>query len=45
MKYAYGRTEYKCEGPVFDACMSAFASQETMQSALSAIASHPTYCQ
>jgi hypothetical protein len=45
MRYAYGRPEYQCEGPTFDACMSAFASQETMQSALAAILRHPTYCQ
>lgn len=45
MRFAYGRAEYKCEGPVFDACMSAFAAQGTMQSALAAILRHPTYCQ
>ncbi len=44
-QYAYGRSEFKCEGPVFDACMVAFATTPTMQSALSAILRHPTYCQ
>ena len=45
MRFAYGRPEYKCEGPVFDACMASFTAQETMQSALSAVLRHPTYCQ
>jgi hypothetical protein len=45
MVFAYGRAEFKCEGPVFDACMTAFAAQSTMQSALSAVLRHPTYCQ
>lgn len=45
MHYAYGRAEYKCEGPVFDACMTAFNATPTMQAALSAILRHPTYCQ
>ncbi len=45
MRYAYGRAEYKCEGPVFDACMTAFNATPTMQAALSSILRHPTYCQ
>jgi hypothetical protein len=45
MTYAYGRAEFRCEGPVFDACMAAFASAQTMQAALSAVLKHPTYCQ
>ncbi|MBL8950138.1 MAG: PKD domain-containing protein [Myxococcaceae bacterium] len=45
MRYAYGRAEYKCEGPVFDACMAAFNTTPTMQAALSSILRHPTYCQ
>ena len=45
MRYAYGRPEYKCEGPVFDACMNAFTATPTMQAALSAVLRHQTYCQ
>ncbi len=44
-EFLYGRGEYQCEGPVFDACMAAFASTGKMQSALAAIAKHSTYCQ
>jgi hypothetical protein len=45
MTYAYGRDAFQCEGPVFDACMSAFSAAGTIQSALSAVLKHPTYCQ
>jgi len=45
MTYAYGRDVFQCEGPVFDACMAAFSANGTMQSALSAVLKHPTYCQ
>jgi hypothetical protein len=44
-KYLYGRTEYACEGPVFDKCMSAFQGDGMMQSAIESIAMDPSYCQ
>ena len=44
-QFLYARTEHKCEGPVFDRCMSAFATSGTMQSALAAIAKDPGFCQ
>jgi len=44
-KYLYGRTEYACEGPVFDACMRAFHANGMIQSAIQALAQDPTYCQ
>jgi hypothetical protein len=44
-RYLYARTEYACEGPVFDKCMTAFEATGMMQSAISAIAQDPSYCQ
>jgi hypothetical protein len=43
--YLYGRSEFTCEGPIFDKCMAAFTSTGTMQSALKAVATDPTFCQ
>ena len=45
MEFLYARAEFKCEGPVFDACMTAFQSAGTMTSALAAIAKDPGFCQ
>jgi hypothetical protein len=45
MQFSYGRAEFKCDGPVFDACMSAFQSQGTMQAAVAAIAKDSSFCQ
>jgi hypothetical protein len=45
MKFLYGRAEFKCEGLVFDSCVSAFTTQGTMQSALAAVAKSASYCQ
>ncbi len=45
MEFLYARAEFKCEGPVFDACMTAFQSAGTMTSALAAIAKAPGFCQ
>jgi hypothetical protein len=45
MEFLYGRGEFKCEGPVFDACMRAFEATPTMQAAVSSIARHATFCQ
>lgn len=45
MEFLYARAEFKCEGPVFDACMTAFAANRTIQSAVSAIARDPGFCQ
>lgn len=43
--FLYGRNESSCEGPVFDKCMADFEQQGTIQSALSAVAKDPTFCQ
>ncbi len=45
IRFATGRPEYACEGPVFDACMQAFQQTGSMQSALQAITQHPSFCQ
>jgi hypothetical protein len=45
MKFLYGRAEFKCEGPVFDQCVSAFTTTGTMQAALGAVAKNAAYCQ
>jgi PKD repeat protein len=45
MQFLYGRAEVQCEGPVFDKCMTAFASTGRMQSAVAAIAKDPGFCQ
>lgn len=44
-EFLYGRTEFKCEGPVFDKCMSEFQSKGTIQAAIAAIAKDASYCQ
>lgn len=44
-KYLYARPENTCEGTVFDKCVDAFTAKGTMQSAISAIATDPTFCQ
>jgi hypothetical protein len=44
-QFLYGRAEATCEGPVFDSCMQAFNGAGTMQSALLAVAKHPSFCQ
>jgi hypothetical protein len=45
MEFLYGRSEFKCEGPVFDSCMTQFAAMGTMQSAVAAIAKDQSFCQ
>lgn len=45
VEFAYARPEYKCEGTTFDACVAAFSSTGTIQSAVAAIAKAPTFCQ
>jgi hypothetical protein len=44
-KFLYGRTENACEGALFDECVDALASRGTMQAALSAVATDPSFCQ
>jgi len=44
-QYLYGRAENKCEGPIFDKCMTEFKSKGTMQAALAAVAKDPSFCQ
>lgn len=43
-KFLYGRSENQCEAKVFDACVDAFASQKTIQSAVAAVAKDPSFC-
>ena len=43
--FVYGRSEFKCEGPVFDKCMTEFQTKGTLQSAVTAIASDASFCQ
>ena len=43
--FLYGRAENKCEAPLFDACMDAFAEKKTIQSALATVAKDPGFCQ
>ena len=45
MEFLYARAEFKCDGPVFDACMTAFTASGTIQSAVAAIARAPGFCQ
>jgi hypothetical protein len=45
MEFLYGRDEFKCEGQVFDACMTAFSSTGKITDAISAIARDPSFCQ
>ena len=45
MEFLYARPEFKCDGPVFDACMTAFTSTGMIQSAVAAIAKDPGFCQ
>lgn len=44
-KYLYGRAEYSCEGPVFDACVAAFKKDKLITSALATVAKDPTFCE
>jgi hypothetical protein len=45
MEFLYARPEFKCDGPVFDACMNSFTASGTIQSAVAAIAKDPGFCQ
>ena len=44
-KYLYGRIENTCEAQVFERCVDAFSKDQTMQSAVAAVAKDPTFCQ
>jgi hypothetical protein len=44
-RYLYGRTEYTCEAPVFDACVKAFKADKKITSALAVIAKDPAFCE
>jgi hypothetical protein len=44
-KYLYGRAEYTCEAPVFDACVKAFKADKKITSALAVIAKDPAFCE
>jgi hypothetical protein len=44
-KYLYGRVENTCEAQVFERCVDTITKDQTMQSALAAIAKDPTFCQ
>jgi hypothetical protein len=43
--YLYGRNEYTCDGPLFDACVDAFNSDGMMQTALKTVAADASFCQ
>ena len=43
--YLYGRSEYSCDGPVFDACVTAFKADGRIQSALAAVARNAGFCE
>ncbi len=43
--YLYGRDENLCEGPVFDQCMAEYTAKGTIESAISAVAMHPSFCE
>jgi hypothetical protein len=45
VEFAYARPEYKCEGTTFDACMAAYNTSGTIQSAVAAITKAPSFCQ
>jgi hypothetical protein len=44
-EFLYSRPESTCEAAVFDKCVDAFDAAGTMQSAVSAIAKDPSFCQ
>lgn len=44
-KFVYGRSEYSCEGAVFDRCMDEFKQYGTIQSAIAAVSKDPSFCQ
>ncbi len=44
-KYLYGRAENTCEGPVFDACVTAFKADKKITSALAVVAKDPGFCE
>ncbi|MBX3226028.1 MAG: hypothetical protein KIT84_29365 [Labilithrix sp.] len=44
-KYLYGRQETSCEGPVFDACVTAFKKDKKITSALATVAKDPSFCE
>jgi hypothetical protein len=43
--FLYGRDENLCEGPIFDVCMAEFTAKGTIESAIAAVATHPSFCQ
>lgn len=43
--YLYARDEYSCDGPAFDACVTAFKADGKIESALAAVAKHASYCE
>ena len=45
MKFAYGRSEFKCEGPAFDRCMTAFTASGKITDAIKSIVKDASYCQ
>ena len=44
-RYLYSRVENSCDGPVFDACVTAFKADKKMNSALAVVAKDPTFCE
>jgi hypothetical protein len=44
-RFLYGRPETKVEADIFDQCMSAFAADGKIETAVASIAADPTFCQ
>jgi hypothetical protein len=44
-EFLYGRPEYKCEGQIFDRCMTAFTASGRIQDAISTVSRDPSFCQ
>jgi hypothetical protein len=44
-QFLYGRSENKCDGPLFDRCVDAFEATGTIQAAITVIAEDPGFCE
>jgi hypothetical protein len=44
-RYLYNRVENECEGPVFDACVTAFKANKRITSALAVVAKDASFCE
>ena len=44
-EFLYGRPEYKCEGQIFDRCITAFTASGRITDAINTVATDPSFCQ